>query len=106
MDAKWLERGTAGIQLGIDYSDGLKDKMFDTIGIIAASNARTRGLIRQSAESKGMDRDNLEILLKTYGRKVKQFALSILNTASIAFGEEPDWNIAGFEDHQIPNFHH
>lgn len=102
VSAEWLERGTDGIRLGVEYSEKVKDEMYDQISVIAATNATEA--MRRSGESKQEDRRNLEILLKTYGKKIRKYIEQILQTAMIAKGEKSEWTVSGFEVYNVDQF--
>jgi hypothetical protein len=97
--AEWLVRDPAGIELSLSYQDKLRSRMMEMINVIAEAASASYATKYQSGDSKREQRRPLDILLEVYGERIRGFATSIINVASVARNENIEWDVKGFTDY-------
>lgn len=90
--------GGGAVSVAIEYRKEIAQDIRDVLYQIALSAADGAAVVARSAQSKKEDRRPEQILLETYGVFIREYAKQILDAASIAFGEDVEWTVNGFDD--------
>jgi hypothetical protein len=93
-----FERSGGSIQTAISYRSEIKRDIYDQLQQIAMSAADGAAIVARSGQSKREDRRPEQILLETYGQRVKEYGVQILRAASIAHAEDVRWECDGLDD--------
>jgi hypothetical protein len=96
--AQWLERGGGTFNISKDYRGTIEEEINKAVQQIALAAAEATGAA--SGETIRQARRPEEILLSLYGSMVREFAKQILDVASIAHAETPNWKVSGMDNFQ------
>ena len=96
-DADWLSPGSDHMSVVADEIKSQKDEIFRLVTQMSLGVDNNAAAIGRSAESKLADAEAIQVVLRTYGERIRDAIRLILNLISKARGEAIKWQVEGLD---------